>query len=394
MFAITEPLRPGSFTVRYLRRAAGAALLLLVLLVPSRHAIADDDPFSATVTVDATADDVAKARDLARLDGQRKALAALADRIAGGAGKAQLPKLSDNQITDLVASFEVANERMTAVRYVADYTYHFRQAAVQKVLASAGISMGAPNAGAPAAGANPAAADTGAKPAVVLPVLQIGSQPMLWDDPNPWRQAWQARPSGSAAPRLLVPLGDLGDVGTIDAEKARAGDSGALTAIAKKYNADDVLVMAAVQRTGDKPGLDVTVRHYRAGQFVDLHFDSIDANPGEPDSDLFRRAADTIAGDIASGWKNAKEPTGPLGNIVAVLPITGLDDWIKVRGRVSALPGIRKVEVQSLSRQEATLNIQYAGNLDRLKSSLATIDLALEGGDPTWRLARSGVDRP
>ena len=76
------------------------------------------DPFAATVAVDATADNVATARDMARTDGERRALAVVAARLAGGSAPAKLPKLDDNQITDLVASFEVANERMSAVRYV------------------------------------------------------------------------------------------------------------------------------------------------------------------------------------------------------------------------------------------------------------------------------------
>jgi hypothetical protein len=191
----------------------------------------------------------------------------------------------------------------------------------------------------------------------------------------------------------MVPLGDVGDIAVIDAEKAGEGDAAALAAIAKKYGGDDALLLLAVPRVGDKPGLDVTARRYHAGQFVDEHFDSIDANPGEQDSDLDRRAADAVAADIDSGWKKVKEPVGPPGSLVAVLPINGLDDWIRLRDQVAALPSIRKVELQSLSRQEATIGIQYVGNLDQLKSTLATINLDLEGGDP-WRLARSGGGHP
>jgi len=387
MFVMIGPLLSRGLVLRGARHVAGAIVLLAVLSAPLRSATADD-PYTATVTVDATADNVAKARDMARLDGQRKALAAVVDALAGGAGKGKLLKLSDDQVTNLVASFEVANEKMTAVRYVADYTYHFQPAAVQTLLASAGVSA-TPDAAAAAA------TDNGGKPVVVLPVVQFGDKTLLWDDPNPWRQAWQQqRPAGGGAQRLLVPLGDLGDVAAIDAEKARLGDPAALMAIDKKYGGDEALVMLAATRVGDKPGLDVTVRRYRGRQFADAHIDSIDAGPGEKDSDLYRRAADTIAADIASGWKNAKEPLGPLGSLVAALPINGLDDWIKMRDRVSGLPSIRKVELQSLSRQEATLDIQYVGNLDQLKADLATINLGLEGGDPAWRLARPGADHP
>jgi hypothetical protein len=364
------------------------AVVLLVILGPlPLQAAADDDPFSTTVTVDATSDNAAKARDVARTDGQRRALNAVVDRLAGGPGKAKPLKLSDSQITDLVANFEVANEKMSAVRYVADYTFHFRRAELTKVLQSSGVAI--------VADSN-APASAGGKPTVVLPVYQDGATAVLWDDPNPWREAWSQRPAGTGARHLLVPLGDVSDLAAIDADKARSGDSGALSAIAKKEGADEVLVMLATQRAGtDKPGLEVTVRLYRAGQFVDVHSDSVDANPGEAQADLFRRAADAIVADLDNGWKNAKGNLGDQqGSLVVVAPITGLDDWIKLRDGLAALPPVRKIDVKSLSRQEATIEIQYVGGMDQLKASLTGVKLDLEGGDPIWRLARSGADKP
>ena len=376
-----------------LRRGWGlVAVAMLLLVAAPRPAAAQDDPYTATVTVDATSDSVAKARDVARLDGARRALDAVVQKLAGGSDKAKPLKLSDNQVTDLVASFEVANEKMTAVRYVADYTYHFKPADVRRVMQSAGIAVGDTNTAAAPATGNPSPGL--GKTVVVLPVYQTGDEALLWDDPNPWREAWSQRASGASGPTLLVPLGDVGDLSAIDADKARSGDAAALAAIAKNEGTDDVLVMIAMQRTGAKPGLDITVRRYHGGQFVDVHADSIDANPGEAMGDLCRRAADMIAADLGNGWKNAKgDLGGPVASVEVVAPITGLDDWIKLRQSLATVPSIRKVDVKSLSRQEATLDIQYVGGMDQLKTNLAATRLNLEGGDPIWRLARS-VDKP
>ena len=372
------------------------AIALLLLLVPPRPAAAQDDPYTAMVSVDATSDSVAKARDIARVDGARRALNAVMAKLAGGPDKVKPLKLSDNQITDLVASFEVANEKMSAVRYVADYTYHFKPAEVAKAMQSAGVAVN--NGGTSA----PAPANAAGKPVVVLPIYQDGDTALLWDDPNPWREAWSQRPVGTSGTLLLVPLGDVSDVTAIDADKARQGDAAALAAIAKKEGADDVLVMVAVPRAGDKPGLDVTVRRYRAGQLVDVHADSIDTKsgdtksgdtkPGEADADLFSRAADAIAADIDNGWKNAMGDQQ--GSIEVVAPITGLDDWIKLRDSLAAVASVRKIDVKSLSRQEATIVIQYVGGIDQLKANLAAAKLDLQGGDPIWRLARSAADKP
>src|SRR5258706_16074466 len=55
-----------------LRRAAAALLLLLLAGASSPVWAVEDDPYSVTVSVDATSDTIGKARDMARGDGQRR----------------------------------------------------------------------------------------------------------------------------------------------------------------------------------------------------------------------------------------------------------------------------------------------------------------------------------
>ncbi len=362
-------------------RLAGAVLLVLLALggasTPGRTEDAGADPYTATVTVDATADTVVKARDMARLDGERRALAAVVERLAGGSAPAKLPKLDDQAITDLVSNYEVANERMSAVRYVADYTFHFQAAGVQRLLGNAGG----------------AASAVPGKPLIVIPVYQSGAQSRLWGDPNPWREAWGQRSPGTGAIRLVVPLGDAGDVAAIDAGKALAGDAAALAAIARRNGGGDAVVaLAATRGSPDSPtGLDVTVRHYRAGQLVDSHAEPLSANPGESEGALLSRAVLTIASEIESGWKDEPVPGyDQEGSLTAVLPITGLDDWVHAHERLATVPAIRKMALIALSREEATIEIGYVGSIDQSKASLAAISLDLVRGDRPWRLARTG----
>ncbi|HLY46642.1 MAG TPA: DUF2066 domain-containing protein [Stellaceae bacterium] len=361
--------------------ALAAGLALLAAAGPVRAQ--DTDPYAATVTVDATADSVIKARETARIDGQRRALDAVVQRLSGGTAPAKLPKLDDQAITNLVASFAVANERMSAVRYVADYTFHFNAAGIKQLVGSAGIAA--------------AAAEPG-KPMVVLPVYQSGDTSVLWDDPNPWRDAWetQSGAAGSAgAARVMVPLGDAGDLAAIDAEKARSGDPGGLAAIAQRNGGGDVLVALAAERqaTDGPTALDVTVRDYRAGQLVGTHLVTLSANPGESEGDFLRRAVAANLAGIAGGWKKDTAGVDQQGTLTAVLPITGLDDWVRARQLLAAVPTIRKIALMSLSRQEATIEIGYLGSIDQLKASLAGVKFDLTPGGPGWRIARSASDR-
>src|SRR5437868_6206070 len=119
-----------------LRNLWYALLLAGMLAMPAAGAPAQDadEAYSATVKVDATADNAAAAREAARVDGQRRALTAVIERLSGSSETGKPPKLDDKTITDMVASFEVANERMSAVRYVADYTFHFRPSKVRRLV--------------------------------------------------------------------------------------------------------------------------------------------------------------------------------------------------------------------------------------------------------------------
>jgi hypothetical protein len=275
------------------------------------------------------------------------------------------------------------------VRYAADYTFYFRPEETRRALQKAGV----------------VAAEEASKPAILIPVYQpAGQSPgqsRLWEDRNPWRQAWEeetppATGGGSGALRLVIPLGDAGDIAAIDADKARAGDGEALQAIARRNGGEEaIVVIAAMRGPPDSPaGLDATVRRYRAGRPVDLHAEPLVGNPGESESDLLRRAVAAIVSDIRGGWKN--EPVAHYdqeGSLTAVLPITGLDDWVRARERLAGVPAIRKIALVTLSRQEATIEIGYVGRIDQLTASLAEINLDLVRGDPLWRLARTGPAR-
>src|SRR5271169_1170524 len=217
-------------------RPVGVLLLLLGVMLRAEPALAEEqsEGFSATVKVDATADSVAAARELARVDGQRRALVLVIDHLSGSTDSAKLPKLDDNTITDMVESFEVANERMSAVRYLADYTFHFRPAKVRRLVHVADTASAEASSKPVIAesGNKPAPAAESGKPIIVLPVFKDGARTVLWDDPNTWREAWGQRSADSGPVHLSVPLGDASDLATIDAGRAESGKSDALTAIA------------------------------------------------------------------------------------------------------------------------------------------------------------------
>jgi hypothetical protein len=376
-------------------RLAGFALALLLGVISGwRFALAEEQSpdFSATVRVDATADSAAAARDLARIDGQRKALAVVIDGLSGSPDAAKLPKLDDKAITDMVESFEVANERMSAVRYIADYTFHFRPSKVRRLVHVVdNASVETVNKPPSEAASKPAVPESVPKPIVVLPVYQDGGRIVLWDDPNPWREAWgQRSPETSGNIRLTIPLGDAGDLAAIDADRATEGKPEALTAIAQRNGGSETIVaLATARREGDHiSGLELSIKRYQSGRLADTQSTTLDAHSDESEGDLLKRVADAAASEIVAK-RNANLHTDQQATLSAAVPISSLGDWIQVRDRLASVPTVRKVDLLSLTRQEARIQLRYVGSSDQLRSSLAEVDLDLGGGDPVWHLQRS-----
>jgi hypothetical protein len=192
----------------------------------------------------------------------------------------------------------------------------------------------------------------------------------------------------------VLPLGDAGDLAAIDAEKAGSGKSEALTAIAQRNQGSEAVVtLATARRQGDKvAGLDVTVKRYRYGHLVDTQASSFEANPGESEADLLTRAAESTAAAIETSIKrNAGARSDQPASLAITVPISSLGEWVQLRGRLAAVSSIRKIDLLSLSRQEAKIEVKYLGTQDQLKSSLAEVNLDLGGGDPIWRIQPSGA---
>ncbi len=364
-----------------LRRRLAAALVLLCLgLVDAAAAEVPARRFDvyavSPVPVDVTAANAAAARDQAIVEGENRAFDLLMQRMTLAADRRRLPPVDAALLNDLVQGFEVAHERRSDVRYLADFTVHFRPEAVRQMLRQAGIAF----------------AETPSKPVVVLPVLHNGDQLTLWDDPSPWRDAWaNARPVPGLVP-LMRPLGELEDVQAIDAEAAVRGDDERLKAISQRYGDADVLVtQARLQTGGEQHAIDVTSTRYPPGVTgaEQSWVGSAAANPGESDADLMGRAVADVIAQVEEAWKAANMlDTRESGTLTARVPTGTLRDWLAVRDRLSGIPAVRSSRLVTLDREEARVEIRYVGDPDQLRLALAQRDLELSGADPDWVLQR------
>ena len=365
--------RPPATTI-----AAGFVLLWAAFAVAGPAAARDASVFLIRdVAVDASAENATEARDIALADGHSVAFRRLIARLVPMAATGTVPRLETVDIAPLVQSFEVDDEKTSRVRYLARLTFQFDRPAVRRFLHLRGVKF----------------AVTRARPRLVLPVLRKDGINLLWDRPNPWREAWTDLPEAGGLVPLLIPAGDLQDLRDISARQAVSGDPGRLRAIAKRYGAASVAVMVATLGKVGGPSRAIRVATATYGTRVDrpAEVESYPVDSSEPVDRQFRSVASRAARRIQEAWK-----AGNLlslersGEIDVVVPVSGLDSWISVSRALSDTPSTDDVQVLSVSRDAVRARLRYFGETAAFEAALLRSDLHLRRGDGSWILTHAG----
>ena len=360
-----------------------AATFVLAALIPAPARAADDDVFTVgNVQVDRSAESAAAARDLALADGQVAAFRRLVARLVPRDQVSSVPVPAVEGVTQLVRDFQVADEKTSTVRYIATMKVRFRPDAVEQLLRTAGVQF----------------AVTRSRPLVVLPVYRKAGALLLWDNVNTWLQTWRALPPADGLVPLVVPAGDLADVADISPEQALAENNARVAAIARRHGAVGGLLAYAVLGSPTASGtLSVEVTASRIGTRAPERtlVQSIAGKPGESEDTLLARAAIAVRDDVEETWKRENLLRfGEHNSLVAVVPLTGIGDWVRVRRAIADVAFVESSDLIELSRDQATVRLGYLGDEDQLALALAQHDLELSHGPVSWVLRARTAAKP
>lgn len=336
----------------------------------------DSNPvFTITdVAVDETAASASDARDVALATGQRRAVQRVFRRLIVRADARLLPQPKDDDIASLVQNIELSDEKTSATRYLATMTVAFKPDLVRNYLRAAGLQF----------------SETVSRPRLVLPVFEAAGAINLWDPPNAWREAWEARSvSSDTVVPLVLPEGDLRDIGSIGPIQALAAETRPIQSIAARYRVRDILVAHATlvqDLAANRPLVHVSLRHIGPSSgavTIETFTGESRARVGALLAEAVQRTVERFEDD----WKRDNylrfdEPV----RLSASFSLGTLSDWLEMRRRLGGAAVIQRVELASITRSDAQVVIHYLGGPEQLGLALAQRDIELVQEDGFWML--------
>ena len=341
----------------------GIVLLLLALLVTPETARATEIYTISDIQVDERATDEVSAKTAGLAKGQREALQRLLERMTLRTDHGRLPQVTDDVVSQALRDFVVSDEKFGGGRYLATLTVRFKPEEVRNILRQNGIPF----------------AEVQSRAHLLLPVYQDAGSTLLWDEPNPWFDAWLGRELPTGLVPLVLPLRDLSDISGISADQAVSGDEGRLQAMAEKYSAFGAVV-AAVQPTEESgtgvPVLDVLMTTYLPGEPAWTVNTTVRGQEGEEPGALFQAAASELIVELEEAWKrdNLEQP-GSEQQIRVVVPVSRLGEWLDIKRKMASIPSVKQLNVARLSVREAEVDLTFLGQQDQLRRALAQKDL-------------------
>jgi hypothetical protein len=293
-----------------------------------------------------------------RVDATAESATIARDQASGVWGRQ--PQLQDNQLLRLIRSFEVANERRSTTRYLADVTFHFNPAAVRQFLRQAGIPF----------------TEARSRPALVIPIV-VGAQ--SYDPMSAWAMSWSDPALQQGLVPSVLPMADAQDVEILSKPDLAQSDWASLAPMARRYNATAVVLAIASE---DAKSVQVVELSAQARTTASLAYAQ----------STFLADAEAVMDRVNETWKTrASVDYGNRGRIVADVSFDTLEDWAKIRAQLGATRAVSDYDVIGLALHEAEISVSYFGRPEQLRDTLAQQNLQLTNNGGQYQLQLGGA---
>ena len=356
----------------------------------------------ANFEVWAEAKDAVAAKNLALEDGKRVALEQLLKRLTVYAPQRKLPNLNKKEISRLIASIAVKDERNSKTEYLANINFKFSEKAVKQLMNSHNLAYW----------------DKQVEPVIVVPVVhqslltpKAGEREPLLSQED-WVTSWKTLdlPHGLVPITIKERLAIIDD--TVLASLLR-DEQAAREGMLKAYDTQRVVIaLLSASAKRDKVHFTLVGRD-SIGDVIHKQDHIVSKSDLIQAADLTAEVAQgllenrvkfikrsTALGQVKRPaevlpWQTKLQETAPITGwqgqahgqrVVMQVQFQGLRHWQSIRSRLESVQGLNGLTIDKLSARAAEVSCTFPGGANALLPALRAKGLSLEQAGNGWLL--------
>ena len=331
------------------------SILCLFLAFPA--AAEDMSLYETKVTIDATGEDAAQARENALSQANRKALYAVVERISTNDGVQILDELNDNQILNFIQEVSVVSEKVNGNQYNAVLLMTVNAPVLKAYLAEKDVPMSIMT----------------ETHVLIIPVYRESetAAPQLWEDNNPWYQAWVENKIDRKQTTVLPIPNNRDNRNILTAEDAIQLNSMSMSAIRSINDNQELFVADAVK---GKDSLRIDLKSPQAGTILSKTYEG----EAHIESLMFAAIQDIKSAVMKQLQQQTTLEKSALNRITVVFNYPQLRDWLALQQAVKNINTIQKTTMDAFANHRAQLTLDFTGELSALLEKFSSQGFSLK----------------
>lgn len=334
-------------------------LIALICVSFAANLYAADDVFVVQdIKAEATAKSAVAAREIAFNKALARSFKLLTARLVSQEQKDSMSMPSSEEISDMVLDFEITSEKSSRTSYRATYTIRYNKQDIRNYFGQQQVTY----------------TDISGQSLLVLPFLQVGNQTILWSAQNPFLKGWQdSLNQKNTLTKIVVPINDLQDMIDIKDNEALTYKKENIARMISRYHAKEAVILIASPANGieNLQTSPLNIYIYKTHNSYPEYIETLEIRPSSR-SDIVEKSIKETKRFLQDEWKRQHSTTPSDGlkayNVVVRFPT--IDQWVKTKTVLERNIGKESIALKSLRTKEATLQINFAGNINSLDLSL------------------------
>lgn len=301
-------------------------------------------------------EDATTARSNAIAYAQRQAFNTILNRL--GIDTSNSVIISDNEISQMLRSMQIKNEKITTKSYSATLTLQFSPEYIKYTLSKYKISQYSPH----------------FDSYLIVPVIKNGDNIYLWEKENKWLDPLTRNARGTTG--VLVIKDNYSTRNLIDLEYFKKPKYNNFKKLASLYGTNNVVLVVGEENKEDKIiDTKIYVLNENKATNAYLKYEMKDKNI---DNDYYNASIEIVkyidgllVEDKNKTEYNVIDRNDGYINIYA--PLSSIQDYINVKHKLAINKDITQINLKMISQKMAVFTVKYSSNINNLVQSLKNI---------------------